>query len=37
MLTEVNIGRTLVEPKFQRAGWDNDPHSILDRTFKADL
>jgi type I restriction enzyme R subunit len=31
MLTEADTGRKFVVPKFQAAGWDNEPHSIAEQ------
>jgi type I restriction enzyme R subunit len=34
MGTEADTCRTLITPKLQAAGWENDPHSIVEqRTF----
>jgi len=34
MPTEADTCRTLITPKLQAAGWENDPHSIMEqRTF----
>ena len=36
MGTEADTCRTLITPKLQAAGWENDPHSIAEqRTFTA--
>lgn len=36
MPTEADTCRTLVTPKLQAAGWENDPHSIAEQRFFTD-